>query len=180
MTNNPPDKQDGNLPAAQDMPKGKKKGNDLILSTMVSGIAYIIIIFAFFLFWTGHNAPGGGFVAGLMLAAVVVLLYVSFGSSFMQNTLRFDFKYLIAIGLSLALGCGIGGIIAGQPFLTHTFTTLHLGFFGELELATATIFDLGVFLTVTGGCVTIITSIGESRAAAAKASGTKSEEATDE
>lgn len=137
------------------------KDNRLVLNTVVYGVIYVVLIFAFFLFWTGHNAPGGGFIAGLMTAAVVVLMYVSFGSSFIKNTLKFDFKYLIAIGLTLSLGCGIGGILCGEPFLTHTFIHLY-GRFGELELATATIFDLGVYLTVTGGCVTIITSIGES------------------
>jgi|GEM_PF-29475 len=140
----------------------RRKGNNLILNTVVGWVVYVILVFAIFLFWTGHNAPGGGFIAGLMCAAVVVLLYVSFGSSFVRNTLRFDFKYLIAVGLTFSLGCGLGGLLFGDPFLTHTFGTFHLGALGELELATAAIFDLGVFLTVTGGCVTIITSIGES------------------
>ena len=138
------------------------KENHVVLNSIVGAVAYIILIFALYLFWTGHNAPGGGFIAGLMTAAVVVLLYVSFGSAFIKNTLKFDFKYLIAIGLSLSLGCGIGGIFFGEPFLTHTFIEVHSDFFGEIEFATATIFDLGVYFTVTGGCVTIITSIGES------------------
>jgi multicomponent Na+:H+ antiporter subunit B len=138
------------------------KDNQIVLNTVVGAVAYVILIFALYLFWTGHNAPGGGFIAGLMTAAVVVLLYVSYGSAFIKNTLKFDFKYLIAIGLSLSLGCGIGGIIVGEPFLTHTFFEYHSDIFCEIEFATATIFDLGVYLTVTGGCVTIITSIGES------------------
>lgn len=138
------------------------KDNQIVLNTVVGAVAYVILIFALYLFWTGHNAPGGGFIAGLMTSAVVVLLYVSYGSAFIKNILKFDFKYLIAIGLSISLGCGIGGIIVGEPFLTHTFVEFHSQIFGEIEFATATIFDLGVYLTVTGGCVTIITSMGES------------------
>ncbi|MDO4581677.1 MAG: Na(+)/H(+) antiporter subunit B [Bacillota bacterium] len=135
---------------------------NLILTTVVSWVIYIILAFALYLFWNGHNAPGGGFIAGLMMAAVVVLMYVSQGSKFIKQTLRFDFKYLIGIGLLFALGCGLGGMFFGDPFLTHTFQHVSLPFFGDIELATATIFDFGVFLVVTGGCVTIITAIGES------------------
>lgn len=137
------------------------KGNSVILNTVVSWVVYIVIIFALYLFWTGHNAPGGGFIAGLMTAAAITLLYVTFGSRFIQNTMRFDFKYLVGIGLSISLGCGLGGMLFGDPFLTHTFGHFSLGLWGDVELATATIFDLGVFFTVTGGCVTIITSISE-------------------
>ena len=111
-----------------------------------------------------------------MTAAVVVLLYVSYGSSFIKNTLKFDFKYLIGIGLTISLGFGIGGIILGEPFLTHTFVEWHSDIFGEIEFATATIFDLGVYLTVTGGCVTIITSIGESGNKKAKDTKTSNDE----
>lgn len=138
------------------------KDNSVILDTVVGWVVYIILIFAIYLFWTGHNAPGGGFIAGLMTAAVVVLMYVAFGSKFIRNTMKFDFKYLIAVGLTFSLGCGLGGLLFGDPFLTHTFGEFHLGALGDIELATAAIFDLGVYLTVTGGCVTIITSIGES------------------
>ncbi len=138
------------------------KGNSLILNTVVRWVVYVILIFAFYLFWNGHNSPGGGFIAGLMTAGVVVLLYVSYGSQFIRTTLRFDFKYLIGIGLSISLLCGIGAMVFGYPFLTHTFGEFHIPLLGQVELATATVFDLGVYLVVTGGCVTIITTIGES------------------
>lgn len=142
--------------------QSRGKGNSIILNTVVRWIVFVILIFAFYLFWNGHNAPGGGFIAGLMTAAVVVFLYVSYGSPFLKISMRFDSKYLLGIGLSISLLCGMGAMVFGYPFLTHTFGEFHIPLLGELELATATIFDLGVYMVVTGGCITIITAIGES------------------
>ena len=89
-------------------------------------------------------------MAGLMTAACVVLLYITRGSSFLRNELTYDFKYLVAIGLSCSMFCGLGALVFGYPFLTQVF-------------ATALIFDIGVYLTVTGACLTIITSLGQER-----------------
>ena len=138
------------------------KGNSIILNTVIRWIVFVILIFAFYLFWSGHNAPGGGFIAGLMTSAAIVFLYVSYGSAFLKVSMRFDSKYLLGIGLSISLLCGMGSMLFGYPFLTHTFGEFHIPLLGELELATATIFDLGVYMVVTGGCITIITAIGES------------------
>ena len=125
-------------------------------------------MFSFYLLWNGHNAPGGGFVAGLMTAAGIVLLYVNYGSNLIRNNLPFDFKYLVAIGLWCSMSCGLGAILFGYPYLTQTFGYMYFPILGEIELTTALIFDLGVYLVVTGGCLTIITSIGQSDIKTAK------------
>ncbi len=143
-------------------PNHAAKGNSLILHTSITYLVYIILLLAFFLFWHGHNAPGGGFIAGLISAAAIILLYLTFGSQWLHTTLTFDFKYLVAIGLSISLACGLAAVLLGKPFLTHTFTVLSISVLGEIELATATIFDLGVYCVVSGGCVVAITAIGES------------------
>ena len=140
----------------------KKLGSNIIINTVIRPLVIFISIFAFYILWTGHNAPGGGFVAGLMTAACVVLLYVTRGASFIRKGLTFDFKYLVAIGLSCSMFCSMGAVLLGHPFLTQTFGHMRFPFLGEVVFATALIFDLGVYLTVAGGCLTIITSIGQS------------------
>lgn len=138
-----------------------EKSNNIILRTVATRVVYIIFLFAVYLFFAGHNAPGGGFIAGLMTACGIVLLYVTNGSSFLKERLHYDTKKLIPLGLFFAAGCGLGGVLFRYPFLTHTFFELHLPLFGEVELATAAIFDFGVYLCVVGAVVTIITAIGE-------------------
>ncbi|MCR4962592.1 MAG: Na(+)/H(+) antiporter subunit B [Firmicutes bacterium] len=142
-------------------PRDASKGNPLILQTSIRWLVYIILFLAFFLFWYGHHAPGGGFIAGLITAAAVLLAYLALGSRWLHS-LDFDFKYLVAIGLSLALVCGLAAVLLGRPFLTHSFGVLSLPLLGDIQWTTATVFDLGVYCTVCGACLSIITAIGES------------------
>ena len=136
------------------------KRNNLIYHRVVRGLFFFIFLFSLYIFWVGHNAPGGGFIAGLMSGIAIVLLYITFSSRFKIGAILSLFKYFIALGLAFAVGCGLGAAVLGYPFLTHTFGHFHLPFFGEIELATAAIFDLGVYLTVVGVVLVIVISIG--------------------
>jgi multisubunit Na+/H+ antiporter MnhB subunit len=130
------------------------------LLTLLKPLALIILVTSVFLFWAGHNAPGGGFIAGLMFSGAILLIYLSLGRNFPGGD-RVNYKILLPIGLSCAGGCGMIGVFFGAPFLSHTFEYFHLPFFGELELATATIFDFGVFLVVVGTVMSIVVHIGK-------------------
>jgi multisubunit Na+/H+ antiporter MnhB subunit len=74
--------------------------------------------------------------------------------------LPFDFKLLTACGLLIAVGTGLGSFFFQVPFLSHTFGHVVLPLIGDIELATAMLFDLGVYFTVVGVTMTIILSIG--------------------
>lgn len=135
------------------------KPNDLILRTTTSLIAFILFGFAIYLLLAGHNAPGGGFVGGLVASGAILLMYMSYGIEAVDKILPINFRTLIPIGLLIALSTGIGSFIFQVPFLSQTFDYFTVPIFGEVELATAMIFDLGVFMTVLGVTVTIILSI---------------------
>ncbi|MCL2696427.1 MAG: Na(+)/H(+) antiporter subunit B [Clostridiales bacterium] len=143
-----------------DANKIKFKRNNLIYHRVVQGLFFFIFLFSIYIFWVGHNAPGGGFIGGLMSAIAVVLLYLTFASRFQIGAILSLFKYFIALGLAFAVGCGLGATVFGYPFLTHTFGYFSLPFFGSIELATAVIFDIGVYLTVVGTVLVIVISIG--------------------
>ncbi|MFD1706556.1 Na(+)/H(+) antiporter subunit B [Siminovitchia sediminis] len=137
------------------------KINDVILETVSKIVVFIILTVAVYLFFSGHNSPGGGFVGGLVLASAFILLFLAFDIESVQKGIPFDFKRVAALGVFIAVGTGIGAMIFGEPFLTQTFSTFHIPFFGETELATITLFEAGVALTVVGVVVTIILSISE-------------------
>lgn len=139
------------------------KTNNIILRTTTSLIAFILLGFAIYLFFAGHNSPGGGFVGGLVTSAAVVLLYMSYGINTINKVLPINFQILIPIGLLIAILCGIGAFVFNMPFLTHTFGHVTLPILGEFELATAMIFDLGVYLTVLGTTVSIILNIADNQ-----------------
>ncbi len=152
------------LKEAQEQNYKPKDGgiNNVILKTTASLLIYFIIIVSIFLYVVGHDNPGGGFVAGLMLAGGVLLLYLCFGKPFAKN-FSFDYKLLIPIGLSISFLTGMAGVVFGYPFLYHTFGYVTVPLFGSMHLTSASIFDLGVFLVVVGTTLTIILNIGENK-----------------
>lgn len=133
--------------------------NNLILRTTTSLIAFILLGFAIYLLFAGHNLPGGGFVGGLMTSASIILLYITHGTKVVQKFLPINFKMLIPLGLLIALLTGIGAFIFNVPFLTHTFGEIYIPLLGNIEIATAMFFDIGVYVTVLGATITIILTI---------------------
>ena len=67
-------------------------------------------------------------------------------------------------GRYLELELGAGGhflaLLFDAPFLSHTFTHLHLPLVGDVELATAMLFDLGVFVAVVGAVMVMLARLG--------------------
>lgn len=126
---------------------------------MTQLIAFILLGFSVYLFFAGHNSPGGGFIGGLMTAAAFILMYITYGFDNMSKVLPINFRAVLTIGLLVATLSGIGAFVFGEPFLTQTFGYFNLPIMGETELATAMIFDLGVYLTVVGVTMTIILTI---------------------
>ncbi|GGC88921.1 Na(+)/H(+) antiporter subunit B [Thalassobacillus devorans] len=139
------------------------KTNDLILRTTTTLIAFILFGFSVYLFFAGHNKPGGGFIGGLMTSAAIVLMYMAYGMESVAKIIPINFRVVIPIGLLIAVGTGVGSFIFGQPFLSQTFAYFQLPILGKTELATALLFDLGVYLTVIGVTMTIILTIAQDR-----------------
>lgn len=140
-----------------------KPPNDAILRTVTKVAVVIILTFSINLFVSGHHYPGGGFIGGLALVAAITLLSLVYGIETIKNNIPVDFKAVAAIGVLISVFTGVGGMMAGKPFLHQTSWYLHLPVFGETELATAVLFDVGVALAVIGTSLTIIMSIGEDR-----------------
>ncbi len=133
----------------------------LILHRVTRVIIHILLIFSIFLLLKGHNEPGGGFIAGLMASVSIVLVYLTYDIETVKRFMPISYPAMIALGLFFATGMGLGGVVLGYPFLTQTFDYFQIPLVGEIELATALIFDIGVFLTVVGATLLIISSIGE-------------------
>ena len=137
------------------------KINDVILQTVTKVVVFIILTFGVELFIAGHNNPGGGFIGGLVLSSALVLLYLVFDIETVHKGIPVDFKKVAALGVLFVVGTGLGAIIFGGSFLTQTFGIFNLPVFGDTELATVVLFEIGVALTVVGTVVTIILSISE-------------------
>ncbi|MGG4128183.1 Na+/H+ antiporter subunit A [Paenibacillus illinoisensis] len=139
------------------------QSNDVLLQTTTKVVVFIILTFALHLFFAGHHNPGGGFIGGLVTAAALVLIALAFSTDTVRKALPIDFRTLTAVGLAIALLTGAGSFLFGVPFLSQTFGYFELPLLGETELATAMLFDLGVYIAVLGVTMTIILQIGEDR-----------------
>ncbi|MET3576930.1 Na(+)/H(+) antiporter subunit B [Bhargavaea ullalensis] len=136
------------------------RNSDVIIQTTTKVVFFMIFLFSIHIFFAGHYSPGGGFVGGLLTASALVLLLLAFDIKTVRKALPFNYTFIIAIGLLLALGTASISILSGEPFFTHAFDDFRLPLFGLTSLHTAMLFDLGVYLVVVGATMTIILSIG--------------------
>ncbi|WP_373279158.1 Na(+)/H(+) antiporter subunit B [Halalkalibacter okhensis] len=141
--------------------KKQIKSNELMLHTLTRVVTFIILAFSVYLFFAGHNNPGGGFIGGLMTASALLLMYLSFDMKTIKKALPFDYTAIIAIGLLIAIATGVSSMLFGYPFLTQFFEYYQLPILGETELTTALPFDLGVYLVVVAIALIIILTIAE-------------------
>ncbi|SDS54613.1 monovalent cation/H+ antiporter subunit A [Pseudomonas oryzae] len=132
----------------------------LLLATLTRLALPLALLVAVFIFLRGHNLPGGGFIAGLVTAVTLILLYVARGQRWSQAHLPLDYPRIAGAGVLLAGLTGLGSWLFGYPFLTSSFGHFHIPLIGEIELATAMLFDLGVYLTVVGSTLLILGGLG--------------------
>ncbi len=132
-----------------------------------------------YLFLRGHNQPGGGFIAALVVAIAFLVQYLAAGYDWSDARKRFGEHSLIAWGVLVALATGLGAVALGAPFLTSWFDYFSLPLIGKFELASAMIFDTGVFLTVVGAVMLALAQLSHvsQRAARAHAEAEPREEA---
>jgi multicomponent K+:H+ antiporter subunit A len=135
----------------------------LLLRMAGSLILPFALTISAYLFWRGHNLPGGGFIAGLVTAAGVVLQAMALGQAALDRLLGGApvrrYTGCIAAGLAIAAATGAGAFVFGHPFLTSAYAHPVLPVLGEVGLATAALFDLGVYLTVVGATLLLFTSL---------------------
>ena len=113
--------------------------------------AVIVQVFAVYLFFRGHNLPGGGFIAGVASGIGMLLLILANGGSIIPRLCPYDPIRFCAWGLTIAFLSGLLGLMAGDPFLTHYhYKASDFPVLGDLYLGTPLLFDLGVFLVVLG------------------------------
>jgi len=112
-----------------------------------------------YFFMRGHNAPGGGFVAGLVMSVALMLQFIVSGAAWTEEHLRLYPRRWIAMGLLFALATGGGAMALGYPFLTTHTAHLHLPVLGELHVPSAVFFDIGVFSLVLGATMLILTAL---------------------
>lgn len=142
----------------------RQKG-DTVRSAMAIPALLMAMLFpvvgatAIFLLLRGHDLPGGGFAAGVTFAIAFILQYIARGSEWVEARLRILPMRWMGWGLLIAFGVGAGSWLFGRPFLTSSFSYVDLPLIGPLPMASALLFDLGVFALVVGATILMLIAI---------------------
>ncbi|MBA8760952.1 monovalent cation/H+ antiporter subunit B [Staphylococcus coagulans] len=139
------------------------KENDLVLKTVTRVVVFIILTFGFYLFFAGHNNPGGGFIAGLVLSSAFILMFLAFDVKKVLEALPIDFRKLMVVGALLSLATAIVPVFFGKNILYQEDWNVTFPYFGEVHLSTITLFEAGIALVVVGVVVTTILSLSGGR-----------------
>jgi multicomponent K+:H+ antiporter subunit A len=135
------------------------KGAMATPAVMMAVLFPVIGVAAIFLLLRGHDQPGGGFIAGITMAIAVILQYMARGAEWVEARLRIVPGAWMGFGLILAGGTGAGAWMFSRPFLTSSFSYAELPVIGRIPLASAILFDLGVFALVVGATVLMLIAL---------------------
>lgn len=139
----------------------------LMLRITASWILPIALVVSLYIFLRGHNLPGGGFIAGLITAMALIIQYIALGQDHTEQMLKAKsgrlYEIWIGVGLSIAGLTGLAAWFWGRPFLTSAHIYVNPPIIGEMHLASAALFDVGVYVTVVGAVMLMISVLGDSR-----------------
>ena len=134
----------------------------LILDTVTRAAFPTVWVFSVYLLFAGHNAPGGGFVGGLVAGAALVLRYAAQGVPGLRLILPswIRFELLLALGLLLAGLTAVIPLLSGEALLTHHHYEWEIPLVGHVALGTALFFDTGVYFIVVGLVLAAVEMLG--------------------
>ncbi|WP_409425047.1 monovalent cation/H+ antiporter subunit A [Pseudoalteromonas sp. RW-H-Ap-1] len=145
-----------------------KDRHPILLACISQSLLPLALLVSAYIFLRGHNLPGGGFIAGLVTSIAFILQYMAHGSAWINERFDVNYRKIIASGIAIAMFTGVGSWFFDKPFLTTWFDYFDIPFIGKTELASAIVFDLGVYLTVVGATLMILASLGNMTANAEK------------
>jgi multicomponent K+:H+ antiporter subunit A len=146
--------------AHTDRRQGDTLADAMMVPALIMRLLFPLIgVAAAFLLLRGHDLPGGGFVAGLTMAVAFILQYMAGGAAWTEARLRILPVRWMGFGLLLAAGTGAGAWLFGRPFLTSYFAYADLPLIGSAPLASAVLFDIGVFALVVGATVLMLIAL---------------------
>ncbi|TSH77404.1 monovalent cation/H+ antiporter subunit A [Acinetobacter sp. RF15A] len=139
----------------------------LMLRITASWILPVALVISLYIFLRGHNLPGGGFIAGLVTSLALIIQYIAIGQDQAEKLLGAKsgrlYEIWIGVGLTIAGLTGVAAWFWSRPFLTSAHIYVSPPILGEMHLASAALFDAGVYITVVGATMLMISVLGDSR-----------------
>ncbi len=132
----------------------------MVLEATTRVVFPTLVILSLYLFFAGHNAPGGGFAGGLVMGLALVLRYLAGGRYELGEALPVEAGTILGAGLLVSAATATTSLFLGAPALSSAVIDLHLPVFGDVHIVTALFFDLGIYLIVVGLVLDVLRSLG--------------------
>ncbi len=142
----------------------------MVPAVLVRLLLPLALVVSFYLFMRGHNQPGGGFVAGLVMSVAFILQYMVAGTQWVEAQMSLRPMRWMGFGLFSATLTGLGALCFGYPFLTTHTLHLSVPVLGDIHIASALFFDVGVYAMVVGSTLLMLTALGHQSVRAHKPS----------
>jgi multicomponent Na+:H+ antiporter subunit B len=119
---------------------------DLVLRVVAKLLIPFMLLFALYVQFHGDFGPGGGFQAGVIIAAAVVFYAIIFGLPAARRLLPdFIVETMVAAGVFIYAGVGVAGLLLGGHYLDY-FVLAHDPVHGQ---------ERGIFWVEIGVAVTV-------------------------
>lgn len=126
---------------------------DTILRVVSKLFIPFIFVFGLYVQWHGDYSPGGGFQAGVIIAAGVILYAIIYGLDAAQRAMPVRVvELLVPLGVAIFAGTGVAGILLGGKYLEYNqlgHDPVHGQHWGVFLV------EFGVLVTVTGTVIAI-------------------------
>jgi multicomponent Na+:H+ antiporter subunit B len=94
--------------------------HDLVLRVVAKLLIPFILLFALYVQFHGELGPGGGFQAGVILAAAVIFYALIFGLADARKLVPEPLvESMMAIGVLIYGGVGVAGLLLGGQYLDY-------------------------------------------------------------
>lgn len=146
--------------ATQKASLGEERTWTSVTSVVTRFLFPTMIVISVWLLLVGHNAPGGGFVGGVVAGLAFVLRYIEGGRAALADAMPAPAGQILGTGLFIA---GLGALLPlvnGNTVLESTAIDWHFGGYGDIHFTTAMILDVGVYVLVIGVVLDLISTLG--------------------
>ncbi|MDV0446781.1 hypothetical protein MsAg5_06370 [Methanosarcinaceae archaeon Ag5] len=139
----------------------------IIAKTISKACLVICLLFSIYLLLNGGNYPGGGFVGGVLFVCGIALVYVTYGMRYINVRLQPDWLGWVGYGLLFASLTALAPLFVGHNYFRSAFDDFPIEILGihigHIELVSSMYFDIGVYFTVIGGLLFILTNIASDK-----------------
>ena len=123
----------------------------------------IVMLVSVYVTFRGHNAPGGGFIGGLIAGSAFIIRYLAG----LRLTIRLSLKrrrilnptIIIGVGLLISVATACIPLVFGDALLESAIWKWDWPIFGEVKIVSSAFFDLGVYVLVVGVVLLALVSL---------------------